>query len=235
MRQPRSRQKPRLPSCPWLWRTNFHRASVQLALAIFAFFISIFLPGLYVAVANFNPELIPLTLLFNIVEAQRKTPMPLMYEALFITVVYEIVREAGLRLPRPVGHAVSLVGALVVGDAAVTAGIIGSPMVMIVALTAISSFTIPMLHEPITVLRYVFIVIGGLLGPVGISIGLCLLLLNICSINTYGVPYTVQLSPFSKTLFSDGFVKKGWRSQAKDRVRLRDLNGVQLKGDGDAH
>lgn len=196
-----------------------------------SFFLSIFLPGIYVAVACFNPELIPAKLLFSIAVSQRSTPLPLMLEAIFITIIYEIVREAGLRLPRPVGHAVSLIGALVVGEAAVNAGIIGSPMVMVVAITAISSFTIPLLYEPITVLRFIFIIIGGLFGIAGLALGLCVLLLNICSINTYGVPYAAMLSPYSKTLFMDGIIKRGWETLEDDRVRLSELNGANLKGD----
>lgn len=193
-----------------------------------AFFMSIFFPGVYVAVVTFNPELIPSSLLYNIALSQQSTPLPLMFEALFIHIVYEIVREAGLRLPRPVGHAVGLIGALVVGDAAVSAGIIGSPMVMVVALTAISSFIIPQLYEPITVLRFVFILIGGMIGPLGLTLGLCIILINICAINSYGVPFASPLSPFSKTLFRDGLTIAGWQTMVKKKSRLADLPGAQM-------
>ena len=88
------------------------------------------------------------------------------------------MREAGLRLPRPVGHAVGIVGALVIGDAAVTAGLIGSPMVMVVALTAISSFVVPSLYEPMALLRFSFILIGGLTGMFGIAAGCAAILVN---------------------------------------------------------
>lgn len=196
-----------------------------------AFFVSIFLPGLYVAIANFNPEIIPSGLLYSVIIAQQGTPLPLMYEALFIHIVYEIVREAGLRLPRPVGHAVGLIGALVIGDAAVKAGIIGSPMVMIVALTAISSFLIPLLYEPITVLRFVFTIVGGLLGPFGLALGLCLLLINICAINSYGVPFAAPFSPFSKLLFRDGLLKMGWERLAGKKNRLDHLPGSHIDGE----
>lgn len=224
---------------PYLFMENFqsfddytnkpYYSSFIRVIKYLSFFISIFLPGLYVALANFNPELIPAKLLYNIAASQKSTPLPLMFEALFITVVYEIVREAGLRLPRPVGHAVSLIGALVVGEAAVNAGIIGSPMVMVVALTAISAFTIPMLHEPTTVLRFVFIVVGGLIGPVGLALGFFIMTVNICSVNTYGVPYAAMLSPYSKSLFVDGVIRQSWERMEQDRARLWDLNGAELK------
>lgn len=196
-----------------------------------AFIISIFLPGIYVAVVNHDPEVMPLAMLYNIAVAQQDTPLPLMYEALFIHLVYEVVREAGLRLPRPVGHAVSLVGALVVGDAAVNAGLVSSPMVMCVALTAISSFTIPTLYEPITVLRFCFILVGGLFGTVGLALGACALACSICAVDARGVPYTAPISPYSPSLFRDGVVRKGWRELAENNVMLDDLNGA--KGGGE--
>ncbi|MDO4566553.1 MAG: spore germination protein, partial [Oscillospiraceae bacterium] len=200
-----------------------------------AFIVSILLPGLYVAVINFNPELIPLSLLYNISLAQLDTPLPLMYEALFIHLVYEIVREAGLRLPRPVGHAVSLIGALVVGEAAVNAGLIGSPMVMCVALTAISSFTIPMLYEPVTMLRFSFIIVGGLLGIVGLALGLGMLLCSICAVDSCGIPYTAPLSPYSPVFFRDGILRQSWRKLADNTVMLKELHGAKGGGRDGEH
>jgi spore germination protein KA len=223
---------------PFLFSENFqsfddytnkpYYASFIRVLKYIAFFVSIFLPGVYVAVANFNPEIIPSGLLYNITLSQQSTPLPLMYEALFIHVVYEIVREAGLRLPRPVGHAVSLIGALVIGNAAVEAGIIGPPMVMAVALTAISSFLIPLLYEPITILRFVFIIVGGVLGPFGLTLGLCAMLINICAINSYGVPYASPFTPYSRVLFRDGLIRAGWEKLARKRGRLSDLPGARI-------
>ena len=127
---------------PYLFNENFqsiddytHRpyyATFIRFLKYAAFFLTILLPGAYVARATFDPELFPNALLFNIATSEESTPFPLMFEALIIHFIYELMREAGLRLPRPIGHAVSIVGALVIGDAAVTAGLIGAPMVMVV-------------------------------------------------------------------------------------------------------
>lgn len=228
---------------PYLFTENFqsfddytnkpYYVSFMRILKYLAFFVSIFLPAAYVASVNFNPEIIPLKLLYNVATAEQNTPLPLMFEALFIHLVYEIVREAGLRLPRPVGHAVSLIGALVVGEAAVSAGILGSPMVMCVALTAISSFTIPLLYEPITILRFCFILIAGTLGPIGIALGFCAMLIGICSIKTYGIPYTAPISPYSSALLRDGLLRRGWRSLSRHTTLLTQLNGADRKKDGD--
>jgi len=226
---------------PFLFTENFqsfddypnkpYYASFVRILKYAAFFVSIFLPGLYVAIAGFNPEIIPSELLYNITLSQQNTPLPLMYEAIFIHIVYEIVREAGLRLPRPVGHAVGLIGALVIGDAAVEAGLIGSPMVMTVALTAISSFIVPLLYEPITVLRFLFIVVGGTIGPLGLTLGFCMVMINICAINSYGVPYATPVSPFDRSLFTDGIIRRGWQKRSRQHNRLADLPGSRITGE----
>ncbi|MGI5893264.1 MAG: spore germination protein [Candidatus Merdivicinus sp.] len=193
-----------------------------------AFFISIFLPGIYVAVATFHPAVLPHALLFNIASAEETTPFPLVFEALIIHFLYEIMREAGLRLPRPVGHAVSIVGALVIGDAAVTAGIIGAPMVMVVALTAISSFVVPSLYEPTAVLRFIFIILAGLTGLYGMAIAGGALLINICRINSLGIPYTAPLSPFTPKAMRDVLIRFGWKKMAGKSAKIQDLNGSDL-------
>ena len=113
---------------------------------------------------------------------------PLVIEALLIHFIYELMREAGLRLPRPIGHAIGIIGALVIGDAAVTAGLISSPMVMVVALTALSSFVVPSLFQEVTIMRFGFIIIGGTLGVFGISLGLALMIVNLCSVNVLRNP-----------------------------------------------
>ena len=197
-----------------------------------AFAVSIFLPGLYVAVATFHPAVLPHALLFNIAAAEETTPFPLVFEALIIHFLYEIMREAGLRLPRPVGHAVSIVGALVIGDAAVTAGIIGAPMVMVVALTAISSFVVPSLYEPSALLRFLFIILGGLTGLYGLALAGAALLVNLCQVNSLGVPYTSPVSPFTPGAMRDALIRASWKKLSGVSARIQDLNGSDLKKTG---
>ena len=194
-----------------------------------SFFSTILLPGIYVAIATFHPELFPYELLFNIASSEEATPFPLVVEAIIIFIIYEIMREAGLRLPRPIGHAVSIVGALVIGDAAVTAGIIGAPMVMVVALTAISSFVVPSLYEPVTILRFSFIIIGGALGLYGITLAGALVLSNICAINAYGIPFTAPITPFNLFDMRDVVVRKSWQSLQKEQVNIQSYPGSEIK------
>ena len=198
-------------------------------LKYFAFLLSIFLPGGYVAITSFSPEMLPDSLRFNIAASEQQTPFSMMTEALVIHLIYEIMREAGLRLPRPVGHAVSIIGALVIGDAAVKAGIIGSSMVMVVALTALSSFVVPSLYEPAAILKFVFILVGGTWGLFGISVGFVLLLTNLCALESLGVPVMAPLSPCAPADLRDGLWRTGWKKLGSFRLRIQDLPGSGWK------
>ncbi len=170
---------------------------------LLAFLISVFLPGVFVAIGLFHQEMFPDDMLYNIVIMESNTLFTLTIEALIIHFVYETVREAGLRMPKAIGHAVSIVGALVIGDAAVTAGLIGAPMLIIVALTAICSLVSSDLYQPISVLRIVFILVGGISGLYGIMIGAAALLINLASMTDYGVPFLAPAAPYNKALWRD--------------------------------
>ena len=170
-------------------------------------------------------------LLYKVANAEAATPFPLMIEALLIHFIYEVMREAGLRLPRPVGQAVSIVGALVVGDAAVTAGLIGSPMVMIVALTAVASFVVPTLYEPIALVRLGMIILGGTLGLPGVMLAVCLIVVNISAASAYGIPQLAPISPFKREAMRDVIVRAGWKTLGKETARIQGLNGSEVPKD----
>ena len=172
-----------------------------------AFILTTLLPGLYVALGNHHPELLPEILLYRIATSEQTTAFPLIYQALIIALIYEIMREAGLRLPRPVGTAVSIIGALVIGDAAVQAGLVGTPMVMIIALTAISEFVIPSLHVPSSFLRMTFILLGAALGLYGIALGICGLFINLCALHNTGYSYMTPLSPLKFKALKDTILR----------------------------
>ena len=197
-------------------------------LKLISFFASILLPGIYVACVSFHPELIPEALLFNIASAEETTPFPIIFEAILINILYEIMREAGLRLPKEVGHAVSIVGAIVIGDAAVSAGLASAPMVMVVALTAISAFAVQSLYEEICVLKFLFIIAGGMLGFFGIAVLFCVVVLEICSVNCFGLPFSSPLSPFSFRAMGDVLIRLPWRSLAKSKMKIENLRASEV-------
>jgi spore germination protein KA len=177
-----------------------------------AFLISIFLPGVYVSVINFHPELLPVSLLLRITAAREVVPFPVIVEALLMEGLFEVLREAGLRLPRAIGSAISIVGALVLGEAAINAGLVSPPMVIIVALTAISSFTTPDYTLGITarLLRFVFLILGSTVGLYGIQLGLLILLIHLCSLRSFGQPYFQPFGPLVWQDLKDSIVRLPW-------------------------
>lgn len=203
-------------------------ATLNRLLKYFAFIMSIALPGFYVATGTFHQELIPTSLMFTIASAEATTPFTLMQEALIVLVLYEIMREAGLRLPKMIGHAVSIIGALVIGDAVVNAGLVGTPMLVVIAVTAIASYVIYPLYESISVLRILFIILGGFTGIYGIVLGTCIICVNIVALNPYGVPYSAPVSPLNAKSIGDIFYRESWRKLAKRKVRIQNLRGADI-------
>ncbi len=191
-----------------------------------AFVISVFLPGVFVSIGLFHQEMLPDDMLYNIVLMESNTLFTLTLEALIIHFVYETVREAGLRMPKSIGHAVSIVGALVIGDAAVTAGLIGAPMLIIVALTAICSLVSSDLYQSIAVLRIIFILIGGMSGLYGMMIGAAALIIVLASMTDYGVPFLAPFSPYRKNLLRDSLVRISMEKLGKN---IFDINSLKLK------
>lgn len=194
-----------------------------------AFFIAILLPGIYVAMGTYHPELFPIPLLNKIAGSIADTPLPLAGEVIVIYFVYEIMREAGLRMPQPLGHAVSIVGALVIGETAVNAGLIGAPTLMVVALTAICSYVIPSLYAPSAVLRLLFVLAAAVLGIWGVVLVFCAMLINICGKNSFGVPYSAPISPFGLSSMRDVFIRAGWKILAKRVQKVQNMPGTNTE------
>lgn len=194
-----------------------------------AFFISTALPGLFVALGSLQYQLLPLGMLLQILEAENTTPLPLLYEALAIYVVYEILREAGMNLPKTMGHAISIVGALVIGQAAVEAGIVGAPTVIVLSVTVISSFLLPDLFQTTTILRFAYIILGGTIGLYGVALLTLVVGVNLASINSFGVPYSSPISPFGLKQMRDVFIKAPQRKVSSTTVRVQDFPGSELE------
>ena len=200
------------------------------AVRLAAYFITLFLPGAYVAVASYNPEMLPSPLILNLAAAEQTAPFSLMVECLFIHFMYEILREAGIRLPRPIGHAIGVVGGLVIGDITVSAGLVGAPMVLVVALSGLCSFVVPTMYEKIVILRFIYILAGGIFGLYGLLLAAGAVIIKMCSLSTYGVPYMSPISPFSPKSLRDMFVRSGWKTKtmADSDVTAQNLNGADI-------
>lgn len=160
-------------------------------------FTSLLLPSLYVAVLTFHQEMVPPSLLLSIAKSRENIPFPALIEALLMEISFEALREAGVRLPKQVGSAVSIVGALVIGQAATSAGLVSSPMVMVVAITGIASFLLPQYSAGIAIrlLRFPIMFLSGMFGLLGLMLGVIAIIIHLCSIRSLGVPYLQPLAP----------------------------------------
>ncbi|MBR2100390.1 MAG: spore germination protein, partial [Eubacterium sp.] len=224
---------------PYLFTDNFSSlddydnppfyASFTRLLKYLAFFVSLFLPALYVAIGSFHQEMIPTTLLYVIATSEASTPFGLVIEAVIIHILYEIMREAGLRLPQTIGHAVSIIGAIVIGEAMVSAGIIGEPMLVVVALTAIASYVVYPLYESVAVLRILFILLAGIGGIYALIVAMGALLMNITALNNLGVPYFAPISPLTPSSLGDTILRQSWKRLARRRVNINDLEGSSVE------
>lgn len=197
-------------------------------LKFLAFFVSVLVPGLYVAIGSFHPQLLPSALLMTLATSEEATPFPLVIEALIMQVTYELIREAGLRLPKQIGFAINIVGALIIGQAAVAANLIGAPMVIVVSLTATTSLVTPTLYEPGIVLRFLFIFLAGMSGLYGITLGIIFVLYHICSIKTYDIPFTAPVAPFELFSMRDVLIRAPWKILGRKKKQVDQMPGSNV-------
>ncbi|WP_249435835.1 spore germination protein [Paenibacillus sp. Marseille-Q4541] len=179
---------------------------------LFFMMVALFLPALYIAITTFHQDMLPTTLILSIAAAREAIPFPALVEALLMELSFEALREAGVRLPKTVGQAVSILGALVIGQAAVQAGIVSAPMVIIVSMTGIASFTIPRFNFAITLrlLRFPLMILAGTLGLFGIIIGTVLISAHLTQLTSFGEPYLLGVSPYRRGQSKDILMRVPW-------------------------
>jgi spore germination protein KA len=190
----------------------YQRADISSLIRILRFiglFISLLAPSLYIAITTFHQEMLPTQLLIGLVSQREGIPFPAFIEALMMEIVFEVLREAGLRMPRAVGQAVSIVGTLVIGQAAVEAGIVSAVMVIVVSITAIASFIYPAVNMSISMrmLRFPLMGLAASFGFFGVFLGLIALLLHLCSLSSFGVPYMAPFAPYIQDDIKDTIIR----------------------------
>ena len=192
--------------------SNFWIATPIRLLRHIMFWSSILLPSLYVSLLSYQQDLIPTPLLISLIGQHEGIPFPTVFEAFLMQFFFEALREAGQRLPRAVGQSVSIVGGLVIGDAAVNAGIVSPGMVIVVAATGISSFTIASytLVNTSRVLQFVFLLSSGVLGLYGVVLLGIMLATHMVSIRSYGVPYMAPYAPMVIPDMKDSILRAPW-------------------------
>jgi spore germination protein KA len=202
---------------------------------ILAAFFALLLPGLYVSITSFHVEILPTELLYSILAARQSVPFPIIFEILIMEISFEIIREASLRVPSPIGSTIGIVGGLVVGQAAVSAGIVSPILIIIVAITALSSFAIPdySFSFHLRVFRFLFILLGYTAGFLGIGIGLFVYLSVICNMKSFGVSYSLPYSNM-ENLRSTGIMlppiwKREYRSSYLAPKKKKKQNDISMK------
>ncbi|MGM7700367.1 spore germination protein [Pseudalkalibacillus sp. Hm43] len=181
-------------------------------LRLLTFFISLLAPSLYIAITTFHQEMLQTSLLISLAAQLEGIPFPAFVEASLMAVTFEILREASIRMPKVIGSAISIVGAIVLGEAAYTAGLVSPAMVIVVSITAIASFVTPAFTMSISirVLRFILMIFAATFGLYGILIALFGLTLHLCSLRSFGVPYLSPVGPFNMNDQKDVLFRFPW-------------------------
>lgn len=182
-----------------------------------AFFITLMTPALYIAITTFNQEMLPLEFIISFASQRNSVPFPAFFEALLMILSFEILRESDLRIPNVSTSALSIVGALILGEAAVNAGIVSPVMIIVEAVTAISAllFTEPELINAIKWYRLLFMIGATTIGMYGVFLVFIFFITNLCSINSFGKPYTIPYAPLSVGGLKNSFIKLPLKSRTK--------------------
>ncbi len=206
-----------------------YRANLVRALRVIAMIFSILLPSVFVAAQLFHLQIIPLNFLLTIVNGIKEIPFSPSLEMFFVLLIFELLNETSVRMPKYVGMALAVVGALVLGETAVNAGIVSTPAILIMALSGISIYAIPELVETTSVLRFIYLIVAGSLGGYGLILITAFLIIYLCSADNYGAPYLAPYSPVLLNDFQDGLymnnvigmVKRPEALGAKNKTRQK--------------
>ncbi|EKN69130.1 spore germination protein [Neobacillus bataviensis LMG 21833] len=213
-------------------------ASFLRLMRYFGFLVAIFLPATYISVISFHFEIIPLKLLLSVGASRERVPFPPFIEAIIMEITLEMLREAGIRLPAKIGQTVGIVGGIVIGQAAVEAGIVSNIMVIVVALTAIASFIIPNydMGSAIRMLRFPMMIAASLFGFVGLTVGLMTLIVHFVALESLGTPYGSPMAPLRFTDWKDLFIRFPlWsivkRPESTKPIQRKKANSRRPEGD----
>ena len=215
--------------------TNPMRASFLRNIRLIAALLAITLPGIYVALLCHHIKAIPIKLLITITNSIQGIPLTPLLEILFIIFLFEILYEASLRMPRYMGLALSVVGALILGDTAVKAGLISPPAVLIVAITGVMSYTLPELSNQISFLRLIFTILGGCLGIFAVVLGVIFLIGYLVNMDSYGSPYLAPFAPYIKQDQKDGMQRKIFTEMQKRPKSISNINERRINNDRSQH
>ncbi|ULO10605.1 spore germination protein [Paenibacillus sp. 19GGS1-52] len=213
---------------------NYYYASFNRFLRVIGAFMSISIPALYVALVTFSQEMLPTMLLLSIATARLAVPFPTVVEAVLMLTIFEILREAGARIPTSIGQAVSIVGALVLGQAAVDARIVSAPMVIVVGLTGITTLLNPRLTGPLIIVRILLLLASFFMGIYGYFFALLGLVIHLMSLRSFGVPYMLGVGTIRPQDIKDTVIRAPWwyMHQRPAMIGARNMKRMASKNKG---
>lgn len=187
-------------------------------LRLLAFLLSVYVPSMYIVLTNYRQEMLPSSLLISISAQRESVPFPAIVEAIIMLLIFELLREAGIRMPKVTGQAISIVGAVVLGQAAVEAGLVSAAMVIVVGVTAITNFVSPSFSFSITqrILQVCFMFLGIFVGMFGILSGTIALVIHLVSLQSYGSPYFAPVAPTLLHGLKDTLIRRSWKNLKKN-------------------
>lgn len=238
-------------TAPYLMIENFqsnedyymhsYYASFARILRMAAFFVCVTVPAVYVAIAIYHHEILPSALMISITAERESVPLPAALEAFIMLVAFDLLRETGVRMPSHVGQALGIVGALIIGQAAVEAHLVASPMIIVVATTGLTSLLVPRLNAVTMIYRFILLILSANFGLLGVNAGLIILFIHMINLKSFGISQIDTMKNYSYQNIKDTFVRTPWPSMltrtpalTNNTVRQRAASQKQDGGDANA-
>ncbi|PWM71301.1 MAG: hypothetical protein DBX59_09305 [Bacillota bacterium] len=206
-----------------------YRASLGRMIRLISIMISLLAPSMFVAAQLFHLQIIPLTFLLTIVNSIKGIPLSPSFEMFFTLLIFEVLNEASVRMPKYVGMVVSIVGGLVLGETAVTAGIISAPALMIIALSGICLYTTPELERQFSVIRVIFLIVAGAFGIYALLLAIGAFFIYLCAFENYGTPLLAPYAPMVPKDLKDGFIRMDQGNEVLRPVTFQSPNKVRMR------
>ncbi|MBH5317332.1 spore germination protein [Paenibacillus sp. GSMTC-2017] len=199
----------------------FYYVSLERLLRLLGLLLALFLPGFWIALSSFNQDQIPYSLLATVSISRIGLPLSATMEMFLMLTLFEVFREAGVRLPRPVGQTVSVVGGLIIGDAAIRAGLTSPTMLVVAAVAAVSTFTLvnQSLAGSVSIFRFAILLCASFFGMYGFIIGMFALMIYLCSLESFGQSYMQPLAPLHFKDLANALLQKPWKLEANRRKK----------------
>jgi spore germination protein KA len=199
--------------------SNFYYATVNRIIRWIGFFLASSVPAIYVALITFHQEMLPTQFILSISATRQDVPFPTIFEAVLMLFIFEILRETSVRMPTVIGQTISIVGALVIGQAAVEAKLISAPMIIVAALTGITSFVVPKMQGELILIRIVFLLSASFIGLYGYLFGVIGMFIHLASLRSFGIPYMINIGTLSPADVKDVIMRVPWQKM-KTRPKL---------------